>query len=598
MFRCFGLIPLASEAVFEADLSASGGRQFRLSSRLESSWQQGTVLKLESELPPGFKGTEPRTLCYKHGMCVCGAASERSDDMDDCVLLHSKMVALLRPYIALKKKPKRKEGDSNEAAPDPRAAERSREARKPPTRKQLDKSFLVVCFHLPSEQQRRVRKAESDSAGVAGPFKSWWAVSVPEDEICEEHWYHISYCNLQTMMFSFLRLERVSSEPTLDVVGNTVIRLKVADELSVKTSVQAFSEFNLKLQWHVSWYAIDSTTKPIETTYVTPNTVDVQLLPESQIPTMFVWQGSADEKRLRKEKLRLGRKRKQTGEPGGRRSGRQGQVPLENDDAGTGSQDDGALGDELEGRADNFQEEGDRDESVDSDNGCGVGSLGGDVEDEGLDNVLRFASFFASCGPEGSSGNVPEAEQNSAEGATGSAEALPSAAASSSLPRPMASEPPSEPAAASTDTPSAKVKAKAKGKKKEVKEDSIVIEHNGVFYGTLRHNPKSKTITAFCATEGHGKHGSCRKERTADPTDRGRAQGKSGRPIGFLTYWLLNGHKHADAGSHVHALQSASLEERQRAREIFNSLQGARAFSKDAERKQDDGEPDEPVISC
>ncbi|CAE7207134.1 unnamed protein product, partial [Symbiodinium sp. CCMP2592] len=541
------------KAALQGDKDAWSGRRFRLASQLAENWQERTMLQMDAKLPPDFSDASTTTLCQKHYMCVCGRASQSSEP-EDAWFCHQKMIRLLRPFLTVKRKPKQTTpaGDP-EAAPAPQTAKLSVEARKPALRKLLDKSFLVACLH----------GASAPAPAAAGaPLNKWAAAALgAEDSPQEEVWFHISYCNLQTWMFSFLRLEKMYADPIEDSIGNKVIRLKVPEDLCVQSSIQTFADLKLNRSWSMSFYVIDSTAKPIEDNYVTPNTVDVRLVPESDIPELRVWLGSDAERDARRLENSRKRKRQQSSSaPASKKAGHANvrrvaehaaesvhTVPVE---AMPGI-DDAWSGDEEP-----------------------------EKEDDPNDALHELASFIGVAhGP--------------AEASVAAAEPPPKlnneSASSSSLQRPVA-------AGSELGTSAAKDKAKPKaeanvGKKKLVKEDSILVVHDGILYGSLRYNSRSKTIIAICETDGHGGHGSCRKERTTAPSSKALIQGKSGRPIGFLVHWLLSGKEYKNSGEHVHSF-TVSLHERQKARKLFLELEGGRAFSEKAEKAPEPGEPD------
>ena len=159
------------------------------------------MLQINAKMPPDFIDVDTTSLCQKHYMCVCGKASQSSEP-EDAWFCHQKMIRLLRPYLIVKRKPRQTTpaGDPQEA-PAPQTAKLSVEARKPALRKLLDKSFLVACLHS---------AAAPAPAAAEAPLNKWAAAALgmnvaddsPEED--EEVWFHISYCNLQTWMFSVL----------------------------------------------------------------------------------------------------------------------------------------------------------------------------------------------------------------------------------------------------------------------------------------------------------------------------------------------------------------------------------------------------------
>ena len=94
------------------------------------------------------------------------------------------------------------------------------------------------------------------------------------------------------------------------------------------------------------------------------------------------------------------------------------------------------------------------------------------------------------------------------------------------------------------------------------------------------------SIQAQCKHSGHG---DCRKQRTVLA---GRRAGQ-GRCLGYLTEWLLSGSQHPTQYDHCHS-HKTDRKAREAARNHLLTLEGsAELLAK--ERKQDDGEPDEPI---
>ena len=273
LLQACGRVSCLPQAAIAKDEDAWGGRRYHLKSMLFEHWAATTKMKTEAHLPENFKSQQTNTPCWKHGQCVC-----TDSDRVDLYHLHSKFIKLFKPFITLAKK-------SGSSA--------SKEARKPATRQLLDKSLLVLRLHLPPEVVSAL-KAPSH----AGMHQAWRDAQVkvlaearnkpPHEEV----WLHICYANLQTFMFSMLQLVK-DDTVSEDSLGNAVIRLKVPPQVCVYTALQAFDKFlQLRLPWNASWYAIDSTSKPVDTDFLVPETVDVRALPEEQIPLLRLWHGS------------------------------------------------------------------------------------------------------------------------------------------------------------------------------------------------------------------------------------------------------------------------------------------------------------------
>ena len=571
---------------------------------------------MHASLPADFKSEESVSLCFKHGMCVCGKA-DGTDRASDALFCHSNLVRFLRPYVALTRKPKQRTpsgrpgsaGDAGPPAQTPETGAKTkvadREARKPPTRKLLDKSFLVARFCLPEEVQA-MRKADMPTA-----YDAWHAAAASvfkrcDENIEEEFWFHISYCNLQTMMFSMLQLHRVADAPTHDLWGRQIVRLQVPQEVQFFTTVQAFNRFALRLKWNVSWYAIDTSSKPIDEDVLIPNTVDVRLIPEAQIPEFCVWKGSDAEATLREQERREGRKR--TAKSGARKPAKPfesaqkrprlgpgpGKARDQAETADTVPPADEAAADDLPTMAELFEEPLDRASE------SGAESDGPANEDPDQDlgvhaGLHELATFLPPRGHgEASVDDGPGvlgAEPSSSSSAVPRPAALDAAAA-------LAAPAKSEGKAKAAPKMTAAAKAGGGAKVKEVTETVFKIQREGVEIGSLVFNPRSKHLTAHCRCKEHEASGGCRKQRTTAPAAKAVAQGKTGRPIGFLVHWLLQCENYADSHDHVHLLNTATFDERRKARAWFCKLAGGRRFSEAVEAAKSAADEDDEPITC
>ncbi|CAE7241793.1 unnamed protein product [Symbiodinium sp. CCMP2592] len=494
-------------AALEKDVAAWGGRRYHLNEMLLKEWTSLTDMPAEAAFPQNFKSEAAGTVCQKFGRCVC-TNREGAEQAEDSLHLHQKFVRLFRPYITLKKLPKRE----SDAQPQPSP---SKQSRKPPARVLLDKSFLILRFVLPAEVQRHLDEPQKPGMHYAWKAALANITSTTRSKLeLTEVWLHVCYCNLQTMMFVLLRLDR-DDTVTHDSLGNPVTRLRVPSEPEVTTTVEAFQSWlRLELAWNVSFWGIDSSTKPIEDELVTPNTVDVRLLPDEQIPMLQVWLGSSTEARLRDEADRRAKKRTTAGGSRGQSSAG-GHQSAKRRKLQPGMEPE-ALEEPLpeDAQDDPLQRQDWNEETFEE-------VL---LEEQDIDAKQSFLRHYV---------NVLEAKQARADVAqkakqlaSGSSGLLrdevsqwvePSSSSSARPPKPDAARPglevPAAPEAEPPDPPveAARREARATRKKKEVKEEVIWIVHGGVCYGSLRFNPKGKHITAHCDTEGHCEEQSCRK---------------------------------------------------------------------------------------
>ena len=611
----------------EQDLDEWSGRRYLLSYGLQGHWSDFTQLKTSCQplTDKDLSNSVGQTTCYKFGTCVCGQA-EKVTKKHDALNLHENFVRLFRPYIILKPLPKKRSQQPSKPVPAEDAPQKvptvaeSKEARKSRVRKFLDKGFLVARFHLPADVRDLLFADLSDKQD------SWCAAAYNifrgNGPIHDEVWFHMSYANLQTWMFTFLRLERLSGA-VQDSEGKQVIRLKVPAEPGVYTTVEAFkATLHFPTTWDVSWYAIDSSNKAIDDEFVFPDTVDVSLLPDSEIPVLRVWQGSCAEAAERDRLERMARKRKAESSQGGRghnakakakgKASAQGRQPQKPGQSSAGADHGGGVDANTQDEFAESQWPSAAEHAASK--GAGEGSEHESIAEDDLGAFFDEFGFPLEAGPPETDQELmrrlenelnlwqqpepPEPASSSWEGQPAGQPAPSSSVSASAEAAPPLEPPPAttpaEPSAAST-----KVTKEVKVvKKKEVREDVIWIEHDGVQYGSLRYNAKAKTITAHCEAAAHNQGGDskCRKERTVAPSERAQAKGKTGRPIGFLVFWLMQSCKFKNCQAHVHELQFATRDEREEARRIFNQIEGAEAFSVKAEKACAAGEPAEPIL--
>eukprot|EP00438_Fugacium_kawagutii_P030563 Skav222978 [mRNA] locus=scaffold2762:26211:28049:+ [translate_table: standard] len=106
--------------------------------------------------------------------------------------------------------------------------------------------------------------------------------------------------------------------------------------------------------------------------------------------------------------------------------------------------------------------------------------------------------------------------------------------------------------------------------------------------GSIRYNFRASNLVAHCSVHDDN----CRRTRTVNPAANSRRSGQ-GRPVGLLMSWLDQAHKFKSAKEHSSGCKP-SHEERVAARRRFNRMKGGLEFSKKYERKQFEGEDEEP----
>ena len=108
-------------------------------------------------------------------------------------------------------------------------------------------------------------------------------------------------------------------------------------------------------------------------------------------------------------------------------------------------------------------------------------------------------------------------------------------------------------------------------------------------YGSIRYNHKAKNLVAHCSYHS----GNCRRTRTThSPSTRRQVSGQ-GRPMGLLAAWLEQAANYPNAQEHSRECRPTH-EDRLRARANIKRLRDGEAFSQQYERRQRDGEPEEP----
>ena len=398
-----------------------------------------------------------------------------------------------------------------------------------------------------------VLKLSADVSGQCKLDKRGWPCLSSEEEddadspaaIPTELWWHISYFNFKDFEFMLTALQ------FKERIGRKIV-LSVPQVVSSQRSCAALADLDLGVPYTVSWYKILSDQEVLPEDEFKPNTVEVVGLDEDILPSYAVWNG------LQKElsaKRREARKRKQTSSATRKKQSKSASKPASSRKVSApavrdGSDEESQLDDFLEG----LQEE----------DGSAAESEGPDVSQ--WEQLADLAENLEA--------GSDEHAQPAADGA-GAAVGGPAPAAAAA-----------GPAVAAAAAPAAR--RRAASRLKLVDEEYFEIKSEGRRVGFLSYNARSNVLTARCALD----HGDCRKQRTCKGADRVSSQG---RPIGFLTAWLLDGSSFPDSKSHVH--QSAAgqaLANRTRGRELFMSHPGSQLFARH-ERAQRPGEPVEPV---
>ena len=118
-------------------------------------------------------------------------------------------------------------------------------------------------------------------------------------------------------------------------------------------------------------------------------------------------------------------------------------------------------------------------------------------------------------------------------------------------------------------------------------ENRVVLNIPGA--GELHYYRSTQQMHAFCALRNSTHSSGCRKQMTCAPAKRG-----TGRPLGFLIAWMRKAGECDSKHEHVHCC-IPSLEERRKARELFNRMPEAAEWSSFENAKDSPNDPDEPV---
>ena len=521
----------------KADWKANA-QQVSLKGRLADAWEAAHVLQSASLADKFTAKVVPGSKCLKSGMCLCSGKGKHAN------MLHDNLVSYLRPLLITRMSKAEKEA----------AKKAGMKRRKTVARRLLESSSM--CLRLSPAPKIRL-----DAAG--GPALSSDDEGEDGEDPDEDFWLHTSYSNFKDMQFSLLRLHRLPEKQRLAPPG--MIALSVVGTPVVARSQKCFQDLDLDRSWSIRFYKIFSDAVVVGQEAFAPDIVEVQEVSASVLPGLKVWGGLEQELANRRGKASQQQRRRRTAT--GVKPSRAKQASSAQR-AGSG-EDVPML--EME---DVPEEENEKDgDSLSSRDGSSDAASDGQPWMQLVDvSELLGAAPEEVTPPTGSDGIdvAPDAAAASMHG-----DVAPDAAAAS-----MPGEAPVVPERKRpTPTPASRVKL--------VTEEVFNIYEDGKLLGSLRHNPRTSTITAWCEA-----HESCRKQRTCLA---GQKRGQ-GRPIGFLICWLQDAKTHESQQSHVHASTAGSqLADRQRGRALFLSHTNAATFAQH-ERLPKEGEPAEPEV--
>ncbi len=409
---------------------------------------------------------------------------------------------------------------------------------------------------------------------------------------------HVGKINFKTMHFAGVRLEQVEAPCTSSDRDLLVLRPYSSDESAVPicfTDVHLFTLLNLHRPWSLQVHTISLQEKDWAVA-----TADswIAVSPADNRDKFVIWQGHTQEANRRRvvqktQNKRGPRKRplQSSKQPKSKRSKNPGtsgrlSIAIENEqdqrDEQDPNQDDPLLTLFEESGQDTDQEidgminlyDDDNDEGDNSDN-----DEQGHPEDEvglGLDFLVeeseREQEVSAAVEAEPDDDVFQEFLEEEAAGNIGNDPAFPSA----EPPAPHAEPEPAPPLPAVGKRPHSRSTA-----------NRTVFVVPG---GELHYYHLTDKMTAFCANRDTTHQHDCRKQLST----AGSRHCRSGRPVGFLMAWLAKRDEFDSRSGHVH-MCSPSLEDRQRARRVFNELPESTAFARFEKKKERPTDPDEPV---
>ena len=493
-----------------------------------------------------------QSRCLKYGFCLCTGQGLLA------YLFQKSMAAHLLPRCVTR-------SPAAKGQPKPKA--------KPPkTRARVLLESSQLCARLvASATVAQYAEHSGDSCGWGCEYDE--GLPVPDDL-----WFHINYVNFREMNFSCLKL---LMDPSKQKPGPTVLLEVPPGRVPVYRSCRMFAEMQLKFAWKAVWYRIVSDSQRLDDEWFLPRYVEVQELDQAVLPELRLWQGSDKELEKDEQKRKSREKRATTGT----RAQRRGKQPK----TGSGTVDGAPL-----------QPASDLLEDVIEDLGWG---------DAEAQNV--YANLDLQPDHEGTTGGAIDAREwepwqllaevsdalttrdepaRPAEAARPPATPSASAVQSSES---MAAHGEAVPVTSSSSAPKKRAAPApaAAGRKKTVVEDMLQVRIDGRNYGSIRYNPRFQTFTAHCEHKTHTDCGSCRKQRSALAGSKAKAG--QGRPLGYLTAWLLAAEDFPDNSTHVHEFHGAPLDHRIEARRKLMLLPGSEAFAS-YERAREPGEEVEP----
>ena len=368
------------------------------------------------------------------------------------------------------------------------------------------------------------------------------------------------------MHFSVLLLHL---DPAKQCPGPTTLLEVLPGLLSGRTirSCRLFAQLNHSFIWHASWHKIlaDDLQLRDDDELGLPRFVQVRSLDVSVLPSICVWRGEGTEMQEEKPAQRKASSSKKRRRKGGSKATGRGRGSKRRRKAVAVAGSDQEDGEGEAEAAEAMVAEGSGSE-------CSLPAA--------LDDVVDEAAEQATAGP------LDAAQLDESQLLAGVSDLLPALPATGAAGAPGVAEDRKGKGKGSKGE-RARSSKEGKARIKVVSEDIFQVHLDGACLGSLRFNPRFSTMTAHCQ-----RHDNCRKQRTV----LAGARSGQGRPIGYLTSWLLCARDHDEAATHVHQSDaSLSHEVRAAARARFMALPDAARFAAH-ERDLNRGESEEPLI--
>lgn len=408
---------------------------------------------------------------------------------------------------------------------------------------------------------------------------------------------HVGKINFKTMHFAGVRLEQVAAPSTSSDRDILLLRPYSSNESAVPicfTDIHLFTLLNLHIPWSLQVHTISLHEK--DWAVATADSC-IPVSPADNSDKFVIWQGHTQEATRRRvvqkaQNKRGDRKRplESSRQPKSKRSKNSGtsarlSSAIENDedqrDVQDPNQDDPLLA---------LFEESQQDSDEEIDGMVNLYDDDGDDDDEAANNSEREhpeeeveLGLDLQGGSEKEQGGSAEPEPDDEvfqefleDEAAGHDPAFPSAEPAEPS-APHVEPEPAPPLPAARRRPHARSTA-----------NRTVFVVPG---GELHYYHLTQKMAAFCANRDSTHCNDCRKQLS---TAGGGRHCRSGRPVGFLMAWLAKRDEFDSRSGHVH-MCNPNLEERQRARRVFNALPESAAFARYEKNKDRPTDPDEPV---